>query len=77
MERGDYVKTAGLSEDEYDEVVQAIKNAGASGADFSQPRRIGERYFLVWDDEDDIDAGPSLHRASGREVSIDDLIKRH
>lgn len=73
FKKGDYVSTEILTAEQYDEVVRAFQDAGA-GNDYSRPVRIAKGCFLIWDDENDIDAGPSLHLASGQQRSLKEIL---
>lgn len=73
FKKGDYISTEGLDAKQYKEVVRAFKDAGADG-DYSRPVRLEKGCFLIWDDKNDIDAGPDLRLASGQERSFSEIL---
>lgn len=66
LKPGVAMSSADLTDEQYDELVDMLqsvaKERGITCVDFSSPRRVSEGDYLMWDEEGDIDAGPTTGR---------------
>lgn len=74
LKPGDYVSTDRMSREQYDKIVEIMRTLGANDY-HAYPSHAGRNgHFLMWDNENDIDAGPSIHRCSGRHLTVDQVL---
>lgn len=76
LRKGVAIRTRGLSAEQYSLLVEGLvlMGAGRNGGNYAFPMRTGDFDYLMWDDNDDIDAGPFVSIEEPTFLTFEDVI---